>query len=149
MINLSKINKIHFIGIGGIGLSAAARILNQLGKEVSGSDAVESEITVQLEKEGINVLSVSDGEAAVEFFKKNNLPDLAILDLMLPKKSGFEVLKEMRANAQWKNVPVIVLSNIGAQEDILKIKELGVAEYLVKADIGIDNVVEKVKKYLQ
>jgi len=55
MINLSKINKIHFIGIGGIGLSAAARILNQLGKEVSGSDAVESEITVQLEKEGINV----------------------------------------------------------------------------------------------
>ncbi len=105
--------------------------------------------SIKLEKEGVNVLSVSDGEAAVDFFKKNHIADLVILDLMLPKKSGFEVLKEMRANAQWKNVPVIVLSNIGAQEDILKIKELGVAEYLVKADIGIDNVVEKVKKYLQ
>ena len=55
MIDLSKINKIYFIGIGGLGLSAVARILNQLGKEVAGSDAVESEITVQLEKEGINV----------------------------------------------------------------------------------------------
>ena len=105
--------------------------------------------SIKLEKEGINVLSVSDGEAAVEFFKKNNLPNLVILDLMLPKKSGFEVLKEMRANAQWKNVPVIVLSNIGAQEDIQKIKELGVVEYLVKADIGIDEVVERVKKHLQ
>src|SRR3989344_7952463 len=105
--------------------------------------------SIKLEKEGINVLSVSDGEAAVEFFKKNNLPNLVILDLMLPKKSGFEVLKEMKSNAQWKNVPVIVLSNIGAQEDIQKIKELGIAEYLIKADIGIDEVVEKVKKYLQ
>src|SRR3989344_2902488 len=55
MIDLSKINKIHFIGIGGLGLSAVARILNQSGQEVAGSDAVESEITVQLEKEGINV----------------------------------------------------------------------------------------------
>src|SRR3989344_3779367 len=55
MIDLDKINKLYFIGIGGIGLSAVARIFNQLGKEVSGSDAVESEITAQLEKEGINV----------------------------------------------------------------------------------------------
>ena len=110
---------------------------------------VKRAYSIKLEKEGINVLSVSDGEAAVDFFKKNNLPNLVILDLMLPKKSGFEVLKEMRANAQWKNVPVIVLSNIGAQEDIQKIKELGVVEYLVKADIGIDEVVERVKKHLQ
>src|SRR3989344_7147583 len=105
--------------------------------------------SIKLEKEGINVLSVSDGEAAIDFFKKNHIADLVILDLMLPKRSGFEVLKEMRANAQWKNVPVIVLSNIGAQEDIQKIKELGVIEYLVKADIGIDEVVERVKKHLQ
>lgn len=105
--------------------------------------------SIKLEKEGINVMSVSDGEAAVDLLKKNNLPDLIILDLMLPKKSGFEVLSNMRANDKWKNVPVIVLSNIGAQEDVQKIKELGIVEYLVKADIGIDEVVEKVKKYLQ
>lgn len=105
--------------------------------------------SIKLEKEGINVMSVSDGEAAVDLLKKNNLPDLIVLDLMLPKKSGFEVLSEIRANAQWKNVPVIVLSNIGAQEDVKKIKELGIVEYLVKADIGIDEVVEKVKKYLR
>lgn len=105
--------------------------------------------SIKLEKEGINVMSVSDGEAAVDLLKKNNLPDLIVLDLMLPKKSGFEVLSEIRANAQWKNVPVIVLSNIGAHEDVKKIKELGIVEYLVKADIGIDEVVEKVKKYLR
>ncbi|MEK7635523.1 MAG: response regulator [Patescibacteria group bacterium] len=105
--------------------------------------------SIKLEKEGINVLSVSDGEAAIDFLKKNNSPDLVVLDLMLPKKSGFEVLSEIRANNKWKNVPVIVLSNIGAQEDVQKIKELGVIEYLVKADIGIDEVIEKIKKYLQ
>lgn len=105
--------------------------------------------SIKLEKEGINVMSVSDGEAAIDLLKKNDLPDLIILDLMLPKKSGFEVLGDMRANDKWKNVPVIVLSNIGAQEDVKKIKELGIVEYLVKADIGIDEVVEKVKKYLQ
>lgn len=105
--------------------------------------------SIKLEKEGVNVLSVSDGEEASDFFKKNNPSNLVILDLMLPKKSGFEVLSELRANNKWKNIPVIVLSNIGAQEDVQKIKDLGVIEYLVKADIGIDEVVEKVKKYLQ
>lgn len=105
--------------------------------------------SIKLEKEGINVLLANDGEAAMDFLKKNNLPNLVILDLMLPKKSGFEILNEMRANDKWKDVPVIVLSNIGAQEDVQKIKELGVVEYLIKADIGIDEVIEKVKKYLQ
>lgn len=55
MIDLAKINKIFFIGIGGIGISATARILHQLGRDVSGSDLAASEITSQLEKEGINV----------------------------------------------------------------------------------------------
>jgi UDP-N-acetylmuramate--alanine ligase len=54
-MDLLKINKVYFVGIGGIGISAAARILNQMGKQVSGSDATASEITVQLEKEGIDV----------------------------------------------------------------------------------------------
>lgn len=104
--------------------------------------------SLKLEKEGIKALSAADGEAAIDFLKKNPFPDLIVLDLMLPKKSGFEVLSEIRANDKWKNIPVIVLSNIGAQEDVQKTKELGIVEYLVKADIGIDEVVEKIKKYL-
>lgn len=105
--------------------------------------------SLKLEKEGIKALSASDGEAAMDFLKKNNLPNLIVLDLMLPKKSGFEVLSEIRANNKWKDIPVIVLSNIGAQEDMKKIKALGIVEYLVKADVGIDEVIEKIKQYLK
>ena len=71
-----------------------------------------------------------------------------LLDLMLPKVNGFEVLSQIRGNEQWKNVPVIILSNLGQQQDIQRGKELGVKEYIVKANIKINDVVEKIKQYL-
>lgn len=103
---------------------------------------------IKFEKENFIVNSVADGEAAIEFLKKNPLPDLIMLDLMIPKKSGFEVLKEIKENKDWKKVPVIILSNLGQEEDIKKGSELGAADYIVKADTSIEDVIARVKKYL-
>ncbi|MBI5306219.1 response regulator [Candidatus Wolfebacteria bacterium] len=104
--------------------------------------------TIKLEKENIGAQSAVDGEAGIEFLKKNRLPDLIILDLMLPKKSGFEVLKEIKANNLWKNIPVVILSNLGQEEDIKKGKELGAIDYIIKADTNIEEVIVRVKKHL-
>lgn len=103
---------------------------------------------IKLEKENLNVQSVTDGEAAIEYLKKNENPNLMLLDLMIPKKSGFEVLKEIKANEKWKNIPVIILSNLGQESDIKTGKELGAAEYIIKADVDIEKIIEKTKKYL-
>ena len=104
--------------------------------------------TIKFEKENFNVSSVGDGEAAIDFLKKNPLPDLIILDLMIPKKSGFEVLKEIRENKDWKKVQVIILSNLGQEEDIKKGNELGAVDYIIKAETNIEEVVTRIKKYL-
>ncbi len=104
---------------------------------------------MKLEKEdGVKVESVSNGEEASEFIKKNKPVDLVMLDLMLPKKSGFDVLKEMKENKLWKGVPVVILSNLGQQEDISRGKELGADDYIIKADTNINEVIKKIKKYL-
>ena len=103
---------------------------------------------IKLEKENLNVQSVTDGEAAIEYLKKNENPNLVLLDLMIHKKSGFEVLKEIKTSDKWKNIPVIILSNLGQESDIKKGKELGAVEYIIKADVDIENIIEKAKKYL-
>lgn len=104
--------------------------------------------TIKFEKENFNVSSVGDGEAAIEFLKKNPLPDLILLDLMIPKKSGFDVLKEIKENKDWKKISVIILSNLGQEEDIKKGSELGAVDYIVKAETNIEDVVTRIKKFL-
>ncbi len=104
--------------------------------------------SLKFEKEGVNVVSVGDGEAAIEFLKKNKKPDMIILDLMLPKKNGFEVLQEIKLNSEWKNIPLIILSNLGQEEDIKKGKEMGALDYIIKADTSIEEAIGRIKKHL-
>ena len=93
------------------------------------------------------VETAGDGEAALPI-AKNFSPDIVVLDLILPKKDGFQVLKELKADSALKNVPVIILSNLGQEDEIKKGYALGAADYLVKAQNPIKAVVEKVKSYL-
>jgi len=74
-------------------------------------------------------------------------PDIVLLDLILPQKNGFDVLIEMRENAQTRNIPVIILSNLGQDSDIEKGLSLGAQEYLVKPEISLSQVVERVKRW--
>ena len=75
-------------------------------------------------------------------------PDLMIFDLMLPQLSGFEILEKVRANEATKKLKVIVFSNLGEEADIKKCLDLGVSEYLVKANFTLDELAEKIKTVL-
>lgn len=101
-----------------------------------------------LASEGYSVSVAMDGEAAFDEIKKKK-PDMVLLDLLLPKKNGFDVLKELKANPDWRLIPVVVLSNLGEDTDIKRALDLGAADYFVKSQHPIQEVIEKVREYLQ
>ena len=103
----------------------------------------------RLQKEGLEVNLAKDGEEALNSLKSAK-PDLILLDLILPKKSGFEVMEEMRADPQmqFQELPIIIISNLGQPEDISRGQALGAIEYFVKAKTSIDELVEKIKGFL-
>lgn len=104
-------------------------------------------LSTRLGKAGINVLKAFDGEAALAIIKKEK-PDLILLDIILPKKSGFEVAEEVASNPMLRDIPIIITSNLGQDSDIERGRALGVVEYLVKANINVDDLVTKVQRYL-
>lgn len=79
---------------------------------------------------------------------KHHTPDLIILDLILPKKDGFEVLETIKADSKLKAIPVIVLSNLGQDEEIKKALALGAVDYMVKAQHPMNEIVVRIKKYI-
>lgn len=103
--------------------------------------------TTKLAKLGFDVRSAADGEEAiaalVDFF-----PDLIILDLVMPKKDGFETLKEIRSQEKWKHIPVIVATNLSLHEDIDRAMKLGADDVVLKSDMTVDDFVRKVKMIL-
>lgn len=103
-------------------------------------------LSQRLKDEGMDVSVSTDGEAALTD-AEHVKPDLMLLDLILPKKSGFELLAELRKKPAFAKLPVVVLSNLGQQEDIDQIEKLDVREYLVKADYSLSEMVKKVKEH--
>ncbi len=101
----------------------------------------------RLKQAKIDVHIATDGEQAITMAESMK-PTLMLLDIILPKKSGFEVLEELRKKPGLKNIPVVVLSNLGQEEDIARMKKLGVKEYLVKADHSLSDMVKKVQEHL-
>lgn len=102
----------------------------------------------EFEAAGVLVCLAFDGVEALKQANKMN-PDMILLDLVLPKKSGYEVLLGLRSSAQLKCIPVIILSNLGHDDDIKGAMRLGVLDYFVKAQHPIKEIVEKVKRHLE
>lgn len=75
-------------------------------------------------------------------------PSIVLLDLILPGQDGFMVLEEIKKNPQTRKIPVIILSNLGQPDDIKRGQELGAADYLVKSNVSLVDLVGKVKKYI-
>lgn len=103
--------------------------------------------TRKFENEGFKVLTAFDGQEGLDVLGKSSpKPNIILLDVMLPKINGFELLEKIKADATTKNIPVILLTNLGGgQEDREKGKKLGAADYLVKSDLTPAQIVEKVK----
>lgn len=106
-------------------------------------------LQTKLQQAGFDVQIAADGVIALEILRGGFSPDIMLLDLVMPRKDGFEVLDEMSQEKGLKNIHVIVLSNLGQESDIERVKALGVHDYLVKSDMAIDDVVTVVKKALK
>ncbi len=101
----------------------------------------------KFEMENFSVFTAEDGKKALRTALKE-LPDLILLDLMLPGMDGFEVLKELKSDEKGKRIPVILLTNLSQRDEIDRGIGLGAMDYLIKAHFMPSEVVEKVKNVL-
>ncbi len=100
-------------------------------------------ISTKLKRKGFAVSLAYNGTEALNKIK-NEPFDLILLDLIMPNKDGFEVLAEAKASPKLKAIPILVFSNLGQDSDIKQAKDLGADDYMVKANLSIDEVVRKV-----
>ena len=103
--------------------------------------------TRKFEKEGFKVLSAYDGQEGLTTLQAaSSKPNIILLDVMLPKLNGFQLLEKIKQDPSVKEIPVVLLTNLGgAQEDRERGKALGAVDYLVKSDMTPAQIVEKVK----
>lgn len=98
-----------------------------------------------LKQAGYEIIMALDGEIGLRLAKSER-PDLILLDLVLPKFHGFEVLKKLKQDPETEEIPVIVLTNLEKAEDVEKAIELGAKTYLVKTEYNLEEVIDKIKK---
>lgn len=103
---------------------------------------------VVLQKAGCQVLSALDGEEGLKKARDDN-PDLILLDVVLPKKNGFQVLKDLKDDVHLSRIPVVCLSVLHQEEDIEQCKRLGAKDFLVKTEVEPEDVISKVLSYIK
>ncbi len=101
----------------------------------------------RLEKEGFKVFLARDGDEGLQYLKNNTL-DLVLLDIILPKISGFELLEKVQSDPQIQKVPIVIISNLGQETDLEKGQSLGAVGYFVKARISMEELVDHIKEFL-
>lgn len=94
------------------------------------------------------ITTASDGDTGLKMVERVK-PDIILLDLLLPKMNGFDFLRYIKANPALKNIPVVVLSNLGDQDSIAKAKGLGAVDYFVKSGTDLLDLKEKLAKILK
>ena len=101
-----------------------------------------------LERAGYQVTVAHDGAEALESIKAVK-PDLVLLDLIMPKLNGFEVLKAVKSDADLKSIPVMVLSNLSQPTDEAEVKAQGAIDFIVKADISLQDLLNRISQVLK
>ncbi|HVU06252.1 MAG TPA: response regulator [Candidatus Paceibacterota bacterium] len=104
-------------------------------------------VSDRIGKTGARLAIVTDGLKAFETVRAE-MPDVVILDLLMSNLDGFEILKLLKADPATKPIPVLVLSNLGQQEEIARARELGAARFVVKATIGLDGIIPEIEKVI-
>ena len=101
----------------------------------------------KLSSRGYEISIAKDGEEGLAKLREA-MPDLVLLDIVMPKKDGFEVMEEMQKEDNLKAIPVIVISNSGQPLEIERIKKLGAKDWLIKTEFDLQEVIEKVQKQI-
>ena len=99
-----------------------------------------------LKRNGFTVTAAADGEEALRLAREIK-PDLMLLDLIMPKMQGFDVLAALKAEPGTAPIPVIVLSNLGQDSDVQLARERGATDYIIKSNIALESLVERVRSF--
>lgn len=102
-------------------------------------------LELKLQHEGFATARAEDGQEAIELLEKDSAFDFMLLDLVMPRKNGFEVLEWVRKNVG--DVPVMVLTNLSQNEDEKRVRELGVVDFCVKSNVPIAEIIDRIKAY--
>ena len=99
-------------------------------------------------REGYEVIVADNGEDGLRKIKENK-PDLILLDIIMPKMDGFEVMEEKNKDPELRNIPVVIVSNSGQPVELDRAKELGAKDWLIKTEFDPQEVIEKIKKQIE
>jgi len=110
--------------------------------------ALQKALTMALKSDGFEVFSAFDGEAGFNMVSQV-IPDIILLDLILPKMDGFQILEKLKSQDETKNIPVIILTNLEDVNDVQKVIDLGATNYLVKANYEVTEISQKVKEVIE
>jgi two-component system chemotaxis family response regulator WspR len=98
----------------------------------------------KLKEMGYVALLAQNGKEGLDILQKEKI-DLILLDILMPVMGGVEMLEEVRKHENWKNIPVILLTNVGEKDSIQKIRNMGVKDYLIKSHFTPAEVLEKIE----
>lgn len=104
-------------------------------------------LNIELLSAEFEVMSAIDGESGLDLIREEK-PDLVLLDLVLPKMSGFEVLEKIKTDKKLKKIPVVVLSNLGQKEEYKRGLQLGATDYFIKSNTDLSLLTQKLKDIL-
>lgn len=108
---------------------------------------LSSMYATKFEIEGFRVITALDGESGIRS-AKDELPDIILLDIMLPQMNGFDVLRTLKKDDALKKIPIVLLTNMGQKDDIEQGLNLGADDYMIKAHFMPSEVVGKIRKIL-
>lgn len=103
----------------------------------------------KLQGAGFEIKVAEEGEKAFRILAKEKIPDLLILDIVLPKVEGWEILKKIKQDSKFKKLKIIILSNLGQKEEVEKGLKLGADKYLIKAHYTPSEIIKEIEDILQ
>jgi two-component system alkaline phosphatase synthesis response regulator PhoP len=104
-------------------------------------------ISRKLSKTKCILFNINNGEEALKIIDRE-LPDIVMLDIMLPGMDGFEVLRKIKYGSKTKEIPVILVSNLGQAEDIEKAQSLGADKFIIKAHFTLSEIIDQIKEVI-
>ena len=102
----------------------------------------------KIEASGFTLLKANNGEETFKFLE-TEVPDIIVLDILLPKMSGLDILQKIKTDDKFRNIPSIMLSNLNKQSDIDKAKVLGANKFMVKATVSLDEIISEINALIK
>jgi DNA-binding response OmpR family regulator len=114
---------------------------------IEDEEALRKVLQEKMEHSGFETFAAKDGAEGWDMARSKN-PDIILLDLVLPKKNGFDVIDLLKNDSELKSIPIFILSNLAEDESLKRALQMGAEDYFVKSQHPINEIVEKVKTRL-